>query len=291
MRNFIYKSINLISPVYNSFHQKSLRVLAYHDVVDPVNFEAQLKWLKGKYHIIDIHLLKEHLFENKSLPSNSLLITFDDGDRTVLEKGLPILKKLDIPACLFIITGLIGSSKDFWWDIIKKNEEKKGFSPEEIMKIVNLNKESSNKERLEYLKKYPETFNKQLTIEEVKELESNRVYIANHSHSHPMFNKLEENELIEELEQVRLFFKVNGIGDFKVFAYPNGNNDLQTEELLRKNEVDIAFLFDHKINDKSINPLRISRIAVDSDNPLAEFKSKVSGLHSAIQKTQKILGN
>ena len=284
MRNLIYKTLNLFSPIYDKVYSERLRVLAYHDVIDPVNFEAQIKFLKLNYHIIDVPVLRKHLFEAQPLPPKSLLITFDDGDRSVLENALPILKKYEISVCLFIITELIDSNRDFWWDTIRKNEEKNGLSAEEIMRIINMNKQSSNKERLEYLKKYPITQNRQLTLEEVRELDLNQVYIANHSHSHPMFDKLQDEELVNEFEQVQLFFKTNKLGDFNVFAYPNGNYSLRAEKLLIENDIDIAFLFDHKLNDRNINPLRISRIAVDSDNSLPEFKSKVSGLHSAILK-------
>ncbi|MFV9482460.1 polysaccharide deacetylase family protein [Christiangramia sp. ASW11-125] len=287
MRNLIYKTLNLISPVFNIVLKHRLRVLAYHDIVDPINFEKQIKWLKANYNLIDLPTLKEYLFQSKSLPAKSLLITFDDGDRSVFEHALPIFRKYQVPACLFVITDLIDSKKDFWWDTIKKNEAKSGLSNAEIMKIININKGSSNKDRLDFLKKYPVTQNHQLSTVEVKELILSGVYIGNHSHTHPMFDKLEKDELLEELQNVHSFFDMNRIGDYSVFAYPNGNFSEDTEKLLMENNIKIAFLFDHKINERTINPLRISRIAVDSDNSMSEFKSKVSGLHSTITKMKK----
>lgn len=289
MRNCVYNTLKLISPVFNNFYSDRLRVLAYHDIVDPENFEAQLIWLKTRFNIIDIPTLKGHLFQQKKLPSNPLLITLDDGDKTVYTHGLPIFKKLGIPSCLFIITDLINTSKDFWWNTIRKNEQEKGLSQPEIIKLINRSKSVANDERVRILQEYPSTYKEQLTINEVKELHKNKVYIGNHSHTHPMFDKLEQYELKEELEQVQTFFQTNSVGDYSVFAYPNGNLNEKTEQLLIKNQIHIAFLFDHQVNQKKINPLRISRIAVDSDNPLPEFKTKVSGLHPMIWKVQKQL--
>ena len=287
MRNFVYNTLKLVSPVFNSFYSNRLRVLAYHDIVDPDNFEAQLLWLKSQFNIIDIPRLKDYLFHSKELPSNPLLITLDDGDKTVYTNGLPIFKKLGIPSCLFIITEVINTNKDFWWNTIRKNEKEKGLSQTEITKLINKSKSAGNDTRIKILQKYPATYQEQLTIEEIKELHKDGVYIGNHSHTHPMFDKLGEHELREELEQVRLFFKTNDVGDFSVFAYPNGNLNEYTEQLLIENQIEIAFLFDHQVNQKKINPLRISRIAVDSDNPLSEFKTKVSGFHPMIRKIQK----
>ncbi|WP_405198350.1 polysaccharide deacetylase family protein [Christiangramia sp. LLG6405-1] len=287
MRNLIYKSLNFISPVFNAFLKNRLRVLAYHDIIDPLNFENQIRWLKANYNLIDIEELKDYLSNRKSLPSKSLLITLDDGDRSVFQYALPIFRKYQVPACLFVISDLIDTRKDFWWDTIKKNEVKNGLSNSEIMKIINTNKRSSNRDRVEFLKKYSLTQHHQLTTAEIEELIESRVHIGNHSHTHPMFDKLEQNELHDELTNVRTFFDLNKIGDYSVFAYPNGNYTEITEKLLIENNIEIAFLFDHKINNRRINPLRISRIAVDSDNSMAEFKSKVSGLHPTIIKMRK----
>ncbi|MCY2686962.1 polysaccharide deacetylase family protein [Salinimicrobium sp. TH3] len=261
--------------------------MAYHDIVDEANFETQIIWLKSQYNIIDISTLKDHLFYNKKLPVHPLLITLDDGDITVFKKGFPVLKKYKIGACLFIITDLINSSKDFWWNTIRKNEKKKGLSEKDILKLINESKALSNKDRIQLLEKYPATSQQQLTIDEVKELEKDRVFIGNHSHTHPMFDKLEKKDLINELEQAKNFFEKNDVGDYRVFAYPNGNLSEYTEALLQEKGIEMAFLFDHKVNEKKINPFRISRIAVDSDTPLTEFKTKVSGLHPLILKVKK----
>lgn len=287
MRNFLYKFFNLFSPVFNGLYKNRLRVLAYHDIADPVIFEKQIIWLSTKYHIIDIPQLKKHLFENNPLPSNSLLITLDDGDITVFTKALPIFKKYQIPSCLFIVTELINSNKDFWWDTIRKNEIEKGLSREEVMQIINHNKSIPNKQRIEYLKKYTITTKQQLTVKQIKELQHNLVYIANHSHTHPMFNKLDDEDLIKEMKETNIFFAKHNIGDHTVFAYPNGNYSEKAEYLLIQGNIKIAFLFNHKLNDKKIHPLRISRIAVDSDTALPEFKAKVSGLHPFIFKLRK----
>ena len=50
------------------------------------------------------------------IPDRSVAITFDDGYVDNLERGLPVLERLGVPATIYIATGYIGSDAPFWWD-------------------------------------------------------------------------------------------------------------------------------------------------------------------------------
>lgn len=281
-RNWLYRLLTIFSPLYNYVTRKRLRVLAYHDVPKEDIFEEQIKYLSKNYNIITIKELEEHLFKGAVIKEKSLLITFDDGDISVYTIGLPILKKYNVPASLFVVTSLIGTQSDFWWETIRKNEKIKGSSTSEIIKKINQHKNYSNSQRLKSLSFYQETNKQQLDIKELRELEKNNVQICNHSHTHPMFNKCEDSEIIEETEKVREKFRSWKIGNFQYFAYPNGNYSEKSKKLFQIYGIKLAFLFDHKLNKPTIDAMRISRLAVDADTPMFEFKTKVSGLHSQI---------
>lgn len=287
-RDFLYKIINTLSLGFLFFKSSHLRVLAYHEIKDESIFEEQIRYLNENFNIISLHTLDKHLYENEAIPPNSILITFDDGDISILNKGLPILEKYNTPGCLFVITDLIDGNKDFWWNMVEIKESERGRSEKEINSIIRNLKTLSNKNRLKELNKYS-LFNKsQLTRQDLKLLDDAGISIANHSHTHPMFNKCTEEEIYAELENSKEIFEQWVVGDFSVFAYPNGNWDKKTEKILKKSGIKMAFLFDHKINKEEINPFRISRLRVDSHSPLSEFKVKVSGLHTIILNQQII---
>lgn len=42
------------------------------------------------------------------VPRRSVLLTFDDGYQSFLDEGLPVLRELDVPATVFVLTGLLG---------------------------------------------------------------------------------------------------------------------------------------------------------------------------------------
>lgn len=284
IKALVYKALIFPAFFYNFIFRHRLRVVAYHDVVDPQQFHQHVSYLKSKYNIIDVETLKDHLYNNFPLPKSPLLITFDDGDHSVLKNGFPALRDHKCSACLFIITELINNNKDFWFTNIRRIEKKKGKSLSEVNKIMNDLKAVSNKERLKKIQKYEVGEKIQLNLSEIKTLSSNSIYIANHSHTHPMFNKCTEDEIVLELNKSKTFFRENNLPGYEVFAYPNGNFDLKSESVLKENGVEMAFLFDHDICSKRINPFRISRIRTNSDMSINELKVKVSGLHSFLQK-------
>lgn len=285
MRHFYYFCLSLLSELVRVIYKKRLRVLAFHDVPDKIAFHKQIKYLSAKYNIISIDDLKSHLENNKcKLPSHPLLITFDDGDYSFIENGFSVLKKNRVPACLFIITGLINTKKMLWTKLISETYRSQGKSENEIRQRKSYLKSIDNKKREELLASNPQITDPQLTAKNLKLLKCNNIYIGNHSHTHPMFNKCCPAEIQFELDTSKLSFENWKITGYDIFAYPNGNFDNTSELLLKKNDIKLAFLFNHKINPSIINPYRISRIKANSNMSVNELKVKVSGLHSLIQK-------
>lgn len=75
-------------------------------------FERQMKYLKDNgYHVIHPKQLLAFLHFREPLPKKSVMITIDDGYRSVYEYAYPILRKYGYPATLFIYTNYVGVSK------------------------------------------------------------------------------------------------------------------------------------------------------------------------------------
>ncbi|HEX2686835.1 MAG TPA: polysaccharide deacetylase family protein [Kofleriaceae bacterium] len=53
-----------------------------------------------------------------ALPSNPMMITFDDGYRSCHDVVLPILQALGIPATFFVATSFVTERRLFWWERI-----------------------------------------------------------------------------------------------------------------------------------------------------------------------------
>lgn len=55
-----------------------------------------------------------------TLPRNAVAVTFDDGYLDNLVNAKPILEEYEIPATIFVATGFVGQSEEFWWDELAK---------------------------------------------------------------------------------------------------------------------------------------------------------------------------
>jgi peptidoglycan/xylan/chitin deacetylase (PgdA/CDA1 family) len=103
---------------YRIFARHSIRILAYHGIeavpgnsfsVSILNFEKQLQFVKERFNVISLNDIKNMVDGNRSLPADTIAITFDDGFRNFYENAYPIIKKYELPATCFIITSRAGS--------------------------------------------------------------------------------------------------------------------------------------------------------------------------------------
>ena len=104
---------------YKSSYQTP--VLMYHHVgdsseksslnVSTETFERQMEFLKlHHYRVMSFEDLMGHIQLGQRVPWNTMVITFDDGYLDNFVNAFPILKKMNFPAAIFMITGNIGKN-------------------------------------------------------------------------------------------------------------------------------------------------------------------------------------
>jgi peptidoglycan/xylan/chitin deacetylase (PgdA/CDA1 family) len=83
--------------------------------VTPEHFDQHLQVLQSKYRAINSSdLVKSD--DSRKVSANSVVVTFDDGYADNLIHALPLLEKHQIPATVFVTTGIVQQRKHFWWD-------------------------------------------------------------------------------------------------------------------------------------------------------------------------------
>lgn len=113
---------------------QTIPVLTYHRFAESCDsplcmpesiFELQMQYLKDNgYHVIAAEQLLAFLEYRQGLPKKSVLITMDDGYRSVYEIAYPILKKYGFTATLFIYTSFVGASRmAITWDQLKEMQQ------------------------------------------------------------------------------------------------------------------------------------------------------------------------
>ncbi len=135
-------------------------VIMYHTIGNPNDqwrhnrltcpyqlFESQLKWLKNKhFQSISLQQLYDYMSQGKSIPKNSIVLTFDDGYLDNWVFAYPLLKKYGFSGTLYINPDFVEQRKDcrktlddVWEKKIKLNQlETTGFlSWDELKKMNN----------------------------------------------------------------------------------------------------------------------------------------------------------
>ncbi len=80
-------------------------------IISPRDFNLHMTAIKTQYTPISLREYVEFVNckdGSKTLPTDPIIVTFDDGYLSNYEVAYPILKKLDIPATIFIVTDTVG---------------------------------------------------------------------------------------------------------------------------------------------------------------------------------------
>lgn len=178
------------------------RVLMYHMVsshrpnakfnklrVPQAKFAEQVKWLaEHDFHFVTMHELYTQWTQ---LPAKTVALTFDDGYADNLHAALPILKKYNAKATIYIVV----DRHDRDWSTYKKAHHNSGELAREI----------------------------KLTDEEVQELvASGLIEIGSHTLTHANLPRLSESERREEMESSRIHLQHLTGQPITSFAYPFG---------------------------------------------------------------------
>lgn len=95
-----------------------VRALTYHRFGDAPGdpwcvatreFAAQMRWLAERGLLVSLEAVCEFVAGRTTLPRNAVLVTIDDGCRSLLTEALPVLRDFAVPAVAYVSAGLVGA--------------------------------------------------------------------------------------------------------------------------------------------------------------------------------------
>ncbi|WP_395292820.1 polysaccharide deacetylase family protein [Kitasatospora hibisci] len=283
-------------PLFRLLATRRLAVLAYHGVEDPRTFALQMARLVRIARPVSPARVEQAVHDGRPLPARSVLVTFDDGDRTVLTEALPVLTRLQIPAVAFVVTEHIDGDRPFWWSeaafLAARGGTARslaGCAPGAVVRRLKTLPDPDRRTALAELRESAGTRaprQEQLTRDDLLTLRRSGVAIGNHTAGHPCLDLCEDDTVRDEITRSHdaLTGWLGGEAP-TAFAYPNGNFDGRADALLRRLGYRIGFLFDHR-HDRLLpgQALRISRLRVNSATSRDRFDTILSGLHPAVHR-------
>lgn len=267
-------------------NRRRLGVLAYHAVTDAAAFARQLDWLQEHASVIGLDALLR--WRTDPLPRHPVLLTFDDGDRSVLDVAAPLLHERGLPAVAFVVAGLVDTDEPFWWVEVAQLGRRLGHPAVELRRAVLRLKQVPDQQRRQALadlrRRAGRLRTPQLTSEELRRLEASGVRVGNHSWSHACLDRCDDRSLRHEVQAAhRRLEEVLGHRPV-AFAYPNGNHDERVVRCVRAAGYEVGFIFDHRLAEPTGDLLLTSRIRLDADAGIDRLRIMVSGLHPAIHR-------
>lgn len=226
----------------------NLTILGYHKIGEPPPggwhtwfyvpeeiFVGHLSYLREHgWQVIDLPTFFRGITAPESLPERPVLLTFDDGYRSMRTVALPWLLRFGLPAVLFVPTDYVGGSNGF----------DAGCEPEEAI----------------------------CDWDDLRELEHLGVSIQSHSASHRSFSKLSLPEQEEELARSKITLEATLEKPVEVFAYPYGDGGTEprsTGGALERAGYQAACLYKGGPNPLPIvEPYRLTRLAMGPDTDL-----------------------
>jgi len=106
-------------------------ILLYHRVenldddpqllgVSPGHFARHLEYLSRHYRMVSLAELVKGFEQDPDQVDRWVAITFDDGYTDNLRNAKPLLEQYKGRATVFVATGYVGQSREFWWDQLER---------------------------------------------------------------------------------------------------------------------------------------------------------------------------
>ncbi len=210
-------------------------------------FENDLDFLLKHYQAISLNQLLDHIQQKSSLPKNSFFLSFDDGLKEVFEIVAPILESKGIPATIFINSAFVDNKdlffrykasllieqldkkvysaviKNQFHEILKNHQIEGKTLKVQLLNINYLNKNILDKlaEVLEF--SFQDFLNQQqpyLTSGQINQLLRKGFTIGAHSIDHPLFNQLDMQNQVMQIQESTQFIQHNFKVPYKVFSFP-----------------------------------------------------------------------
>ncbi|HYE72047.1 MAG TPA: polysaccharide deacetylase family protein, partial [Blastocatellia bacterium] len=260
---------------------KPVLLLAYHRVVKDIalaekesinglvistkSFENHLEIVRETYDIVSFDEAIECLKGNKTMNRGVAAITFDDAYRDVYDHAWPVLKKLGLPAIVYVPTALVMNSglldhDRLYWLVLKAREKNIDLSAQLTKAGISLERKSGHsashsilhtvdtlyyqttqvrKQVMQCLEeaikpekvKYPESV-QLMTWKMVREMFAEGITFGAHSEHHPVLTlestQFAEREILGSKRELQ-----DQLGaEVRHFAYPNGCYNQSVKQLV-----------------------------------------------------------
>ncbi len=234
--------------------KKKIPILMYHSISDDANvkfkqftvpltlFADQMSYLHNSgYRTVNITQCLDILYQDfPTLPDKIVVLTFDDGFSDFYTEALPVLKKYNFTATIYITTGFIDKTST-------------------------------------WLQREGEPGRQMLTWAQVVEISRSGIECGAHTHHHPQLDTLPiaiaKNEIVQSKELLEHYLNQ----DVLSFAYPFGYSTAAVRQAVRDAGYTSACAVKHDMTSEHTDPFALARFMVRPDTNIYALSAFLGG--------------
>lgn len=215
-------------------------------------FEQQMKFLAGHYKVVSLPGMLGHLASDST--ETAVAITFDDGYQDNFDCAFPILRRMGIPATVFLTTGSMDSREPLWFERLalafKSTPLEFADLEMEIPRRVRLRtpaeRLASFGEVFAVLRAMPnaegrrhyaeilaqlagtrpeERHGKMLTWDQVRTMARHGIDFGGHTVTHPFLSQMSREDAAWEVSECKRRIEQELQAPARFFAYPSGREE------------------------------------------------------------------
>jgi peptidoglycan/xylan/chitin deacetylase (PgdA/CDA1 family) len=259
--------------------------------VTAVTFRKHLDFLKKHLIVLPLGELVKRIEDGKSV-NGCCSITFDDGWIDNYTVAFPILKELNVPATIFIVTSYVGAHKLFWPEEFslliqqaglarsplppnissllffnKKYDEKNALN--QAIEVMKLQTPDQREDILDSLRSISSGYlppKMMIDWEEVRIMhESGLIDFGAHTANHVILTQVPLWRAEQEIMQSQYDIKSQLGFEADLFAYPNGNFSKDLQSKLKKSGFRAAVTTHKDMLHRNTPVYEIPRIGIHDD--------------------------
>ncbi|MFL5786919.1 MAG: polysaccharide deacetylase family protein [Flavisolibacter sp.] len=288
--------------------QDLLHIKHLYTYKSSTQFRNDLDYLLKNFHPVSADELSKAINTGEETPSNSFLLTFDDGFKEVYDVISPILLEKGIPAVFFVNPAFIDNKELFYRckislvieelsnrkdalqignDLFKKQYSYLKELKRDLKKVNQLNKHILDEFAKELNYSFDGYLNKQkpfLTTVQLKDLSQKGFVIGAHSWDHPYYELLTVEEQLQQTLSSLQFVKETVGNGHSYFSFPHTDTVVSQQFLDKLKKDNIELLFGIQ-NQKTENQNKMLH-RFNAERPDIPIKSAVNGvlIYCTIQK-------
>jgi peptidoglycan/xylan/chitin deacetylase (PgdA/CDA1 family) len=237
--------------------RRGVAVLVYHGIRDAKEtdwgtteelhvrasvLESHLRVIRALGTPISLQQWREARRGGRPLPPRAVLVTFDDGYRSVKNIALPLLEKYEAPAVLFVCTGASTSGELLWYDGLERLGRSREIEPAKSLPYEHWRQLIDGSRVVAGVNDGRAI----LTPDEIAECARHPlIEVGAHTVDHPILARAsvanQRRQIAESIAAVQEWCGV----PTRAFAYPNGRPGLdftaETIAIIRELNVECAF--------------------------------------------------